>query len=352
MLRWRLLLGFWIVLSIIGLCWLDLYLENLTTIPGMVLFPLLILLIALACREMLHLANRNHVFPVPYITYLSCFLIASSSWGMFVFQHYSNQPGTSNSAAEYVSDSNPDSNPDSNSVSTPVLRQTRDDSKSPNAAPPEGNRVKLLQKLEHLTPGNWALSAFALSVILVFLQEMYTFVRPGAINIRISYTIFTIVYVGLLPTFLAQIRLCHGLPALLMFVAVIKMGDIGAYTVGRLIGRNKMAPSLSPGKTIEGACGAILFSVMTSLAFFFWVMPFLGKECDMHYFGWWLFYGAALGLLGMLGDLAESLLKRDAEIKDAGTLVPGFGGVLDILDSLILPAPVAYAFLTLNLLYN
>ena len=182
---------------------------------------------------------------------------------------------------------------------------------------------------------------------------MYVFARPGAVNIRLSYTVFTIVYVGLLPTFLAQIRLCHGLAMLGTYVAIIKMGDIGAYTVGRLFGRNKMAPSLSPGKTIEGACGAILFSAATAIACYYLMpyLPMVGRAYTPGKLWIWIIYGVALGFLGMLGDLAESLLKRDAEIKDAGTLVPGFGGVLDILDSLLLAAPVAYAFLSLEILF-
>ncbi|MDO4570208.1 MAG: phosphatidate cytidylyltransferase, partial [Planctomycetia bacterium] len=219
---------------------------------------------------------------------------------------------------------------------------------APDSIQTDPQTENLLQKLEHLTPGNWALSALSFAVFCVFLQEMSSFVRPGAINIRIAYTVFTLVYVGLFATFLACIRLCHGLPALLTFVAIVKMGDTGAYAVGRLFGRNKMAPSLSPGKTIEGACGAVLFAALTSCAFVGVVIPCaLGKPIGLDAWFLWAIYGAALGIIGLLGDLAESLLKRDAEIKDAGTLLPGFGGVLDILDSLLLAAPAAYAFLTL-----
>lgn len=348
MLRWRLMLGFSIAISIAAICWLDVYLEKCTQIPGLALFPLLLLLITLGGREMLRLANRNHVYPVPYVVYLGCYLIGASAWGTFAFQHYSNQPNT----PLPVADVRLMEEADGAEFSQPMISAIASEMESVEAKKSEVTRRRLLEKLEHLTPGNWALSAFAVAVILVFLQEMYTFVRPGAVNIRISYSIFTIVYVGLLPTFLAQIRLCHGLSALCAFIAIIKMGDVGAYTVGRLFGRNKMAPSLSPGKTIEGAFGALLFSVLTSLLFFYWIMPWMGVECAADKVVWWILYGAALGFLGMLGDLAESLMKRDAEIKDAGTLVPGFGGVLDILDSLLISAPVAYAFLTLDLLFN
>ena len=333
MLRWRLLLGFIIVATILGLCSLDFVLERQTQIPGIALFPLLIVLIVCGVREMIHLANCNHVFPAPFVLYFGCFLIAVSAWGMFGVQHFVNKIYDSEPKVQTSDSENP-----ALAISNSELRI---------------RNSELLIRLEHLTPGNWALSAFALAVISAFFREMYVFARPGAVNIRLSYTVFTIVYVGLLPTFLAQIRLCHGLAMLGTYVAIIKMGDIGAYTVGRLFGRNKMAPSLSPGKTIEGACGAILFSAATAIACYY-VMPYLpmvGRPCTPGKLWIWVVYGVALGFLGMLGDLAESLLKRDAEIKDAGTLVPGFGGVLDILDSLLLAAPVAYAFLSLEILF-
>jgi len=372
MLRWRLILGFSIAAFIIGLCALDVWMERLYSIPGLALFPLLILLVILGVREMLSMANRNHVTPVPYVTYLGCCLIAASAWGTFVIQHSASglDSGVTPTVEEVklsrqVSEvSAPVSSFEDSSAAgfaesvseclavVPVNSGENDETLETEGALTAKAHQKLLRKLEHLTPGNWALSTFALVVILVFLQEMWTFRRAsGIINIRISYTVFTIVYVGLLPTFLAQIRLCYGLPLLIAFIAIVKMGDIGAFTVGKLFGRNKMAPTLSPGKTIEGAVGALLFSVGTSLLFFFWILPALGMT-EFGYAGWWIAFGGVLCLLGMLGDLAESLMKRDAEIKDAGTLVPGFGGVLDILDSLLLAAPAAYAFLTLDLLFN
>ncbi len=347
MLRWRLILGFSISAIIVALCALDVWLERLYATPGLALFPLLIVLVILGVREMLAMANRNRVVPVPYVTYLGCCLIVASAWGTFVIQH---------SATDSVADSGGAA---LREVSAPELLSAADVSVPPRETPEEsgggqvaGAQRKLLRKLEHLTPGNWALSTFALVVILVFLQEMWTFRRAnGVINIRISYTVFTIVYVGLLPTFLAQIRLCYGLPFLVAFIAIVKMGDIGAFTVGKLFGRNKMAPTLSPGKTIEGAVGALLFSVGTSLLFFFWILPAFGVT-ELENIGWWIAFGGVLCMLGMLGDLAESLMKRDAEIKDSGTLVPGFGGVLDVLDSLLLAAPAAYAFLSLDLLFG
>ena len=122
------------------------------------------------------------------------------------------------------------------------------------------------------------------------------------------------------------------------------MGDTGAYTVGRLIGRHKMAPLISPGKTIEGALGALAFSCLGSWAAFKWIVPLAMKhpELQSHDTWRWIIFGLLVGAAGMLGDLAESLLKRDVGVKDSSTWMPGFGGVLDILDSLLLSAPVAW----------
>ena len=128
-------------------------------------------------------------------------------------------------------------------------------------------------------------------------------------------------------------------------IIAVKMGDTGAYTVGRLFGRQKLAPRLSPGKTVEGAVGAILFACAGAWLSF----RFLGSSMVFPAWkppnsiagGWWV-YGLILGNAGMFGDLAESLIKRDVGRKDSSTWMPGFGGILDILDSLLLAAPVAW----------
>jgi phosphatidate cytidylyltransferase len=120
------------------------------------------------------------------------------------------------------------------------------------------------------------------------------------------------------------------------------MGDTGAYTLGRLMGRHKMAPRLSPGKTWEGAAGAALFAVFGSWA----VFNLIGRMLNSHRApleSWrWIVFGLVVGIAGLLGDLAESLLKRDAGRKDSSPWMPGFGGMLDLLDSILFAAPVAY----------
>jgi phosphatidate cytidylyltransferase len=145
--------------------------------------------------------------------------------------------------------------------------------------------------------------------------------------------------------FIAQLRMAFGIGALASLVIVVKMGDTGAYTIGRLFGRHKMAPLVSPGKTIEGAVGAIVFACVGAWLSF----HFLGSTMNFPAWktfnciggGWWV-YGLCVGLAGLLGDLAESLIKRDVGQKDSSTWMPGFGGILDILDSLLLAAPVAW----------
>lgn len=137
---------------------------------------------------------------------------------------------------------------------------------------------------------------------------------------------------------------------MLSLVIVVKMCDTGAYTVGRLIGRRKMAPVLSPKKTIEGAIGGLVFACLGSWAAFHWLTPAITHSSRPPSPAWgWLAYGLLVAMAGMLGDLAESLLKRDLGRKDSSTWMPGFGGVLDVLDSIILAAPVAYLCWTFGL---
>jgi phosphatidate cytidylyltransferase len=180
--------------------------------------------------------------------------------------------------------------------------------------------------------------------IAAFLREMARFRGPDRITMRVALTAFVLVYLGMLPSFLAQIRWLPGIDttaALALAVFVPKGNDIGAYftgkfLVGRVLGRHPMTPFLSPKKTWQGAVGGMVVSVAVAVAInaFWTVLP-----------GGWLgavAFGMSVGLAGVLGDLAESLIKRDLATKDASTAVPGFGGVLDVVDSLLFAAPVAY----------
>jgi phosphatidate cytidylyltransferase len=124
-----------------------------------------------------------------------------------------------------------------------------------------------------------------------------------------------------------------------MFVFVIKSSDIGAYTFGRLWGRHKLAPRVSPGKTWEGLGGAVVFAGIVSFA--------LALVFDI--MGAWIapVFGAIMAVVGQLSDLSESMLKRDAQQKDSSNRVPGFGGILDVIDSPLFAAPCAYLFFSI-----
>jgi phosphatidate cytidylyltransferase len=181
-------------------------------------------------------------------------------------------------------------------------------------------------------------------MILVFIAEMQRYTRPGGVTVNVAASVLAMLYVGLLFSFLVKIRLIWGLRALLATLVVVKLGDTGAFLLGKTLGRRKLAPGLSPKKTIEGAAGAVLFSCLG--AFFmlcvFFPEPTVPVSVLPPTWGW-LAFGILLGVFGILGDLAESLIKRDVARKDSGRLIPGLGGVLDVVDSVLLASPVAYA---------
>ncbi len=121
-------------------------------------------------------------------------------------------------------------------------------------------------------------------------------------------------------------------------LAIIFCGDIGAYYVGSYFGRRKLCPAVSPGKTKEGALGGLTANVLAGAiikVFFFPALSWAG--C--------LVFFVLLGVAGQIGDLFESVLKRAAEIKDSGTILPGHGGILDRIDALLFASPVAYFFI-------
>lgn len=184
-------------------------------------------------------------------------------------------------------------------------------------------------------------STFAAFVLAAFLIEMANFQTPGESINRIALSVLIVAYLGLLPSFLAQMRwlspdLQQGTLALALAVFVPKCCDIGAYFTGRFLGRHKMSPVLSPKKTWEGAAGGILAAIIVTMALNrLGPVQTAGPVAEVA-------FGVTVGGAGMLGDLAESLIKRDCQQKDASQAVPGFGGVLDVVDAVLFAAPVAY----------
>lgn len=126
-------------------------------------------------------------------------------------------------------------------------------------------------------------------------------------------------------------------------LVVTKITDVGAYFAGSLWGRRKLAPSISPGKTVEGTVFGLLCALASSFCFY-WLSQYSGASHFSISVGESLAFGLILGLIGPLGDLSESLLKRDANKKDSNAL-PGLGGILDMVDSLLFNAPIVYFYL-------
>lgn len=194
-------------------------------------------------------------------------------------------------------------------------------------------------------PGGLAAAVNGLAgvILLSFLAEMATFQAPGRSVDRLASAVWIVAYLGLLPSFLVNLQLgrSDGLGAIALSLAIFvpKGCDIGAYFTGRAIGRHRMTPILSPKKTWEGAGGGLVTAVLVAFG-----LNRLGPVIPGGDLGTILF-GLTVGLAGMLGDLAESLIKRDCQHKDASNLVPGFGGVLDIVDAIVFAAPVAYWWL-------
>ena len=190
-------------------------------------------------------------------------------------------------------------------------------------------------QLIDVSPGLYlsVLSALTLPALL-----LYQYICSGTSGVlaNCGATYFGISYLGLLSAFVLAVRIEFGLWPLIMFVSVIKSSDIGAWAIGKLFGKHKFSPKISPGKTWEGMGGAVTAAVLVAFLF--------AVSSDIMAWPLAVIFGACFAFIGQLGDLAESMIKRDAEQKDSADKVPGFGGILDIIDSPLIAAPFAYLF--------
>jgi phosphatidate cytidylyltransferase len=193
---------------------------------------------------------------------------------------------------------------------------------------------------EHLVP-LLLTSAVALSLILlVFLPN-----KEG-VFVNWAWTIAGILYVGWLLSYLVALRLEAGRDWLYLALFATFGSDTAAYFIGRAIGRHKLAPNISPGKTWEGAVAGLFGAVIISLLFtlpklFIWTNPVYIKP--LHCLEAVLL-GLLISVFGQLGDLVESLLKRNSGVKDSGSLMPGHGGLLDRMDSVVFAGVVVYLY--------
>jgi len=134
----------------------------------------------------------------------------------------------------------------------------------------------------------------------------------------------------------------YGILTLVTLIATVKLSDSFAYFAGKRFGTIKLAPELSPGKTLQGSLGAPVGGCLAAAICLFVVAPMIFDITVQKPWWWFLVYGILVTAAGMMGDLAESLIKRDCNTKDSSSWLPGLGGVLDILDSMVFAAPVSY----------
>jgi phosphatidate cytidylyltransferase len=302
MLRWRLLLGTFFVAALVGLIWLD----KLSHPPGLWLLPLAILLGLAATGELLSMLRDLQMRPQAWLVCAGNALIMLAAWLPFAFgrvdaQHNQQLPSAMDSSILALS---------------------------------------------------WAALAMVAAMAALWLAEMVRYRKPGGTTGNLAGGVLGLAYIGLPLALLVQLRMLWGLGALVATVAVVKMGDTGAYVFGHLIGRHKLAPLISPKKTVEGLIGHMLAAALTGWLVFEYLVPLLTPEtaapAASASSGQWgagwraVLFGLFVGAAGLAGDLAESLLKRDCGRKDSSRWLPGLGGVLDMLDSLLLAAPAAW----------
>jgi phosphatidate cytidylyltransferase len=291
-LSWRITLGVLFSVLLAGLCWLDQHSHR----EGMWLLPLALLLAAAAAVEMESLVRAGSPHTGGNLTTAAC--------GPLVIVTASGIPILWPAAA-----------------SSTALGQV-----------------------------GWTLYGFLLTFFAEAILASRRFARQGAGIDRLAGRILRNAYIGLLMAVVVQLRTIapagQGMLALTALIGTVKLGDITAYTAGRLWGRRKMAPVLSPGKTWEGAAGGLAGACLGAWLFLVVLAQWAGVESPLSSgrcgSAGWLVFGLLVGSAGMAGDLFESYLKRSAGVKDSSTWLPGFGGVLDLLDSILLASPVAY----------
>lgn len=288
MLKTRLWMGALLVAGLAGGLWIDerLHSHFSNFIPP---YPcwlaVAIFVVVGCCRELRQLVRRREIRTQRWLTYGSVVAITAANWVPFLY----------------------DPNP---------------------------------SQIEHLV---WAFAAITASNMLFLVREGIVFRTAGMAVVTAGGGMLVTFYLGALAAFLIELRWANeGLIALAAHIAAAKCGDTGAYFGGRALGRHKLCPWLSPNKTVEGAVVGLMSSVFGTMAVIAISAKITGQPPAL---SWPIAaaFGLIVGAVAMVGDLIESLIKRDCQQKDASDLVPGFGGMLDVMDSPLFSAPVAFA---------
>jgi len=189
-----------------------------------------------------------------------------------------------------------------------------------------------------LLPGTFGVPAVLVCVLLSVFHVLPGAADPAEKARRAATLSFGAVYIGgLLSTYPRTLLLPRGEHWVFLGILAVAAGDTIAYFTGRAIGRRKLAPAVSPNKTVEGAVGGLLGSVGCAVLYAHGFLPAVPA-------GYVAAVGAAVGIFGQAGDLFESLIKRAAGVKDSGTILPGHGGILDRADGILAAGPVLYLF--------
>ena len=195
-------------------------------------------------------------------------------------------------------------------------------------------------QLFNISLQNYLFFLMAFSFLALLVNQSLSY-GTSAVLANCGTSCFAIIYLGLFSGFCLAIRIDMGLWPFLMFVFVVKSADIGAYAIGKIFGKHKFSPKTSPGKTWEGMAGAVIFAIIVAVIF--------ADNCGIMSRLWAVVFGLCFAFIGQLGDLVESMIKRDTQQKDSSKNIPGFGGILDIIDSPLVAAPFAYLFFTFSL---
>ncbi|UCD79688.1 MAG: phosphatidate cytidylyltransferase [Desulfobacterales bacterium] len=191
----------------------------------------------------------------------------------------------------------------------------------------------------HITGLTGVAVLIAFNLVFVGLFSIFIYKSNPLVGDIIQKQLQGIVYVPVLLSFLILIRRePDGMTWIFYLLAIIFAGDISAYYVGSYLGRHKLNPVISPGKTIEGAIGGLIGNLLAGIAGIVFFLPTLSWPLAIAFF-------LAAGIAGQVGDLFESELKRSSSIKDSSGLLPGHGGFLDRIDALLFASPVAYCFI-------
>jgi len=210
--------------------------------------------------------------------------------------------------------------------------------------------VALISVRSGQSAGFWVDSLTLCGAIILSLSAVVLWLELNERTLReLAAGLLGVLYIPLLFAFATRIYFLEGRPEvagdgiflLLFLIAVTKSTDMGAYVIGTAIGKNKMIPRVSPGKTWEGFFGAMVVTVIIAFLLIF----FLGDKVAPLRLIDAIPLGIVMGLLSVMGDLAASVLKRCLGAKDSGQTLPGIGGILDLIDSILFTAPVLYAYL-------